>query len=88
VGKHPTDRGKICTTRCVLTDGDGVPLGLALEGANSERFQDGRGDAFGQETNGALRSKTSRTMGVLDVYDAQGIRQLAHHLGTWRASVI
>jgi putative transposase len=34
VGKHPTDRGKIGTTRRVLTDGGGVPRGVAVEGAN------------------------------------------------------
>jgi putative transposase len=39
VGKHPTDRGKIGTTRSVLTDGGGVPLGLAVEGANRHDFK-------------------------------------------------
>jgi transposase len=34
VGKNPTDRGKVGTKRSVLTDGGGVPLGLAVEGAN------------------------------------------------------
>jgi putative transposase len=34
VGKHPTARGKLGTKRRVLTDGGGVPLGLAVEGAN------------------------------------------------------
>jgi putative transposase len=33
VGKHPTDRGKIGAKRSVLTEGGGVPLGLAVEGA-------------------------------------------------------
>lgn len=33
-GKNPTDRGKIGTKRSVLTDGQGVPLGLAVSGAN------------------------------------------------------
>ena len=82
MGKHPTDRGKIGTTRSVLTDGDGVPLGLAVEGANRNDFKMVEATLFGQETNGALRSRTSRTMGVFDVYGAQGMRQLAHHLGT------
>jgi putative transposase len=39
VGKNPTDRGKIGTTRSVLTDGGGVPLGLAVEGANRHDFK-------------------------------------------------
>lgn len=34
VGKNPTDRGKIGTKRSGLTDGGGVPLGLAVDGAN------------------------------------------------------
>jgi putative transposase len=39
VGKNPTDRGKIGTKRSVLTDGDGVPLGLAVAGANRNDFK-------------------------------------------------
>jgi transposase len=34
VGKNPTDRGKIGTTRSLLTDGGGVPVGLAVDSAN------------------------------------------------------
>ena len=33
VGKNPTDRSKIGTKRSVLTDGSGVPMGLAVAGA-------------------------------------------------------
>jgi transposase len=39
VGKHPTDRGKLGTKRSVLTDGGGVPLGVAVEGANRNDFK-------------------------------------------------
>jgi putative transposase len=39
VSKNPTDRGKIGTKRSVLTDGGGVPLGLAVEGANRHDFK-------------------------------------------------
>ncbi len=39
MGKHPTDRGKIGTKRRVLTDGGGVPIGLAVEGANRNDFK-------------------------------------------------
>ena len=38
VGKNPTDRGKIGTKRSVLTDGHGVPIGLAVDGANRHDF--------------------------------------------------
>jgi putative transposase len=33
-GKNPTDRGKLGVKRSVLTDGRGVPIGVAIEGAN------------------------------------------------------
>ncbi len=33
-GKNPTDRGKSGTKRSLLTDGAGVPLGVAVAGAN------------------------------------------------------
>ena len=38
-GKNPTDRGKSGTKRSVLTDGRGVPLGLAVDGANRNDFK-------------------------------------------------
>ena len=34
-GKNPTDRAKIGTKRSLLTDGRGVPIGLAVSGANT-----------------------------------------------------
>jgi len=39
VGKNPTDRGQLGTKRSVLTDGRGVPLGLAVAGANRNDFK-------------------------------------------------
>jgi transposase len=33
-GPNPTDRAKSGTKRCVLTEGKGVPLAVAVEGAN------------------------------------------------------
>jgi putative transposase len=39
VGKNPTDRGKMGTKRRLLTDGGGVPIGLAVEGANRHDFK-------------------------------------------------
>jgi putative transposase len=39
VGKHPTARGKIGTKRSVLTDGGGIPIGLAVEGAKRHDFE-------------------------------------------------
>ena len=34
-GKNPTDRGKLGTKRSVLTDARGIPLGVAVSGANT-----------------------------------------------------
>jgi transposase len=39
VGKNPTDRGKSGTKRSLLTDGGGVPIGLAVDGANRNDFK-------------------------------------------------
>jgi putative transposase len=39
VGKNPTDRGKSGTKRSVLTDSGGIPIGLAVEGANRHDFK-------------------------------------------------
>ena len=39
MGKNPTDRGKIGTKRSLLTDGRGVPIGLAVDGANRNDFK-------------------------------------------------
>ena len=33
-GRNPTDRGKSGTKRSVLTDGNGIPLAIVIEGAN------------------------------------------------------
>ena len=39
MGQHPTDWGTIGTQRRVLTNGGGVPVGLAVEGANRHDFK-------------------------------------------------
>jgi putative transposase len=39
VGQNPTDRGTLGTTRRVLTDGHGLPLGIAVEGAHRHEMQ-------------------------------------------------
>lgn len=38
-GPNPTDRAKTGTKRSVLTDGGGIPLGVALGGANEPDFK-------------------------------------------------
>jgi putative transposase len=42
VGKNPTDRGKSGTKRSVLTEGGGVPIGLAAAGAKRNAFKRAR----------------------------------------------
>ncbi len=39
MGQNPTDRGQLGTTRRVLTDGHGLPRGVAIEGANRHAMQ-------------------------------------------------
>jgi putative transposase len=51
VGKNPTDRGKLGTKRSLLTDGGGVPVGLAVEGANRHDFK------MARETIGSIPVK-------------------------------
>jgi putative transposase len=39
VGPNPTDRAKSGVKRSLLTEGDGVPIGLAVDGANRNDFK-------------------------------------------------
>lgn len=43
-GPNPTDRGKSGTKRSLLTDGNGIPLGVAIDGANRNDNEVGRSD--------------------------------------------
>ena len=38
-GPNPTDRGKKGVKRSLLTEGRGIPIGLAVEGANTNDFK-------------------------------------------------
>lgn len=38
-GANPTDRGKTGTKRSVLSDGNGIPIGVAIEGANRHNMK-------------------------------------------------
>jgi transposase len=38
-GKNPTDRGKIGTKRSLLVEANGIPIGVAVEGANRNDFK-------------------------------------------------
>ena len=39
VGKNPTDRGKLGVKRSLLVEGNGIPIGVAVEGANRNDFK-------------------------------------------------
>ena len=39
IGPNPTDRGKLGTKRSVLTEASGIPIGLAVDGANRNDFK-------------------------------------------------
>ena len=38
-GKNPTDRSKLGVKRSLLVEGDGIPIGVAVEGANCNDFK-------------------------------------------------
>src|SRR5438309_1747078 len=38
-GPNPTDRGKLGTKRSLLTEGNGIPIGVAVDGANRVDFK-------------------------------------------------
>jgi len=38
-GPHPTDGGKSGTKRSLLTEGHGIPIGLAVAGANGHAMK-------------------------------------------------
>lgn len=39
IGKNPTDRGKLGAKRSLLTEASGIPIGLAVAGANRNDFK-------------------------------------------------
>ena len=43
MGPNPTDRGKGGTKRSILTEGKGIPVGLAVDGANRHDMKMSRG---------------------------------------------
>jgi putative transposase len=82
VGKNPTDRGKIGTKRSVLTEGGGVPVGLAVEGANRHDFK------MARETIASIpiarpepTPDTPQGMGLDNGYDYDDLRDLLTEFG-------
>ena len=77
-GPNPTDRAKSGTKRSVLVDADGVPIGLAVAGANVNDFKLARATL---ESIPMKRPRPSRTCPqhlCLDKgYDYDEVRELA-----------
>lgn len=82
VGPNPTDRAKLGTKRSLLTEGRGLPLGLAVAGANVIDFK-----LLEQTLEATLGSRPAPTLTqpqnlCLDKgYDYDGPRQLAYDYG-------
>jgi putative transposase len=82
VGKHPTDRGKLGTKRSVLTDGGGVPIGLAVEGANRHDFKmvEATMTSIPVERPGPTREQ-AQEIGLDKGYDDDEVRELLAKFG-------
>lgn len=78
VGPNPTDRAKGGVKRSLLTDGDGIPLGVAVDGANRHDMR------LARETLESIpvRRPSVRTYGRQNLcldkgYDYDDVRDLA-----------
>ncbi len=58
-GTNPTDRGKCCTKRSLLTEDHSLPIGLIVAGANHHEFEANQGDAASGRYR-AARAHTNR----------------------------
>ena len=91
-GKNPTDRGKLGAKRSLLTEANGVPVGLAVEGANRhdkklveatlESIQVARPEATEEEPQGMCLEKGYDYNDTRDL--VQGIRLHSACEGTRR----
>jgi len=82
-GKNPTDRAKMGTKRSILTDGAGIPLAVAVQGANRhdskllvatlERIVVARPAALEEEEEGACYSEQHLCLDA--AYDSALVRQ-------------
>jgi transposase len=76
VGKNPTDRGKLGTKRRVLTEGQGIPLGVVVDGANRHDMK------LGEATLEAMMLKRPeptatwpQPLGLDTGYDYEAVRE-------------
>ena len=75
-GKNPTDRGKLGTKRSLLVEANGVPVGLAVEGANrhDKKVAEATLESIPVDAPGADRGAAARDV------PGQGLR-LRRHAG-------
>jgi putative transposase len=81
-GPNPTDRAKDGTKRCVLTEADGVPIGLAVDGANRNDFKMVRETVESIPVNRPRPSATRRQGMCMDKgFDYAEVRALLDEFG-------
>jgi transposase len=81
-GPNPTDRGKRGTKRSVLTDAAGIPIGLAVDGANRIDFKMARETIENLAIERSEPTRRARQGLCLDRgYDSREVRELADEFG-------
>ena len=81
-GKNPTDRGKLGVKRSVLTDGRGIPLAIAIAGANVHDQKLAEATLAGIPLARPRRTSRRAQHLCLDKgYDGKPIQRLAHRRG-------
>ena len=81
-GRNPTDRGKSGTKRSLLTDGNGIPIGLVVAGANrhDKKLVGATLESMVIERPKATKEKPQH-MGMDKGYDYPDIRELIKDWG-------
>ncbi len=76
-GPNPTDRAKKGTKRSIVTDGNGIPVGLAVAGANVHDSQLLRATVANcLERVPRLKGKCTEHLCMDKAYDSRAIRQM------------
>jgi len=75
-GPNPTDRAKLGTKRSILVEGRGVPLGLAVDGANRNDFKMARETIESIPIERPAPSEQQQNMCLDKGYDYDEVRQL------------
>jgi transposase len=81
-GPNPTDRGKSGVKRSVLTEGHGVPIGLAVEGANRTDMKLVRSTVENIVIDRPMPTEEHPQGMCLDKgYDSEEVRDILHEFG-------